>query len=65
MARRLIQGFSLKPIEVQAVTVLADRLARGNKSGFVAGLIVKAAKEEIGKDWEVIVSESKEKETAA
>lgn len=65
MAQRKIQGFSLQPIELRAVTRLADELERGNKSGLVARLVVKAAEERFGKDWALIVAQPTEKEEAA
>jgi hypothetical protein len=51
----VLQNVSLQPVEQRALFVLASRLARGNKSALVASLIVKAAKEEIGRDWESVV----------
>jgi hypothetical protein len=65
MAGRKIQGFSLKPIELRAVARLAEELERGNKSGLVANLVIQAAKERWGADWEEIVSQPTKEETAA
>jgi hypothetical protein len=65
MAQRKIQGFSLQPIELRAVAHLAAELERGNKSGLVARLVIKAAKEQYGEDWELIVAQPTKEETAA
>ena len=65
MARNSTQHVSLQPVEKLAARLLADRLDRGNTSQFIARLIRRAAKEEIGADWEVIVSQSTEKEDTA
>jgi replication-associated recombination protein RarA len=43
-------------VEKAALVWLAARLARGNRSAFLASLIVKAAREEIGRDWEAVVT---------
>jgi hypothetical protein len=50
------QNVSLRPVEKAALVWLAARLARGNRSAFLASLIVKAAREEIGRDWEAVVT---------
>lgn len=57
MAQRETQNLSLQPVEKRALRLLADRQSRGNISDLAARLIVKAAREEFGSDWERIVTE--------
>lgn len=64
MAQRETQNLSLQPVEKRALRLLAERQSRGNVSDFAARLIVKAAREEFGSDWERVVAEPTKNTTA-
>ena len=66
MALRKIQGFSLQPVELAAVKLLADETEDGNKSRFVTRLVRAAAEKRFGEDWRrVVIEKAQGQEVAA